>query len=83
MECNLYCPGLEATNWRAEHAIRPMVVARKVWGGNRTAAGAHAQSILLTVLQTCRQQNRPVLPRLLCSSRREVLELAPPHRLSR
>jgi hypothetical protein len=32
----LNCPGLEATNWRAEQAIRPMVVARKVWGGNRT-----------------------------------------------
>jgi transposase len=30
-------PGLEATNWRAEQAFRPMVVARKVWGGNRTA----------------------------------------------
>lgn len=28
----LNCPGLEATNWRAEQAIRPMVVTRKVWG---------------------------------------------------
>jgi Transposase IS66 family len=26
----LRCPGLEATNWRAEQAIRPMVVTRKV-----------------------------------------------------
>jgi transposase len=40
----LNCPGLEATNWRAEQAIRPMVVARKVWGGNRTARGAQTQS---------------------------------------
>ena len=66
----LYGPGLEATNWRAEQAFRPMVVTRKVWGGNRTANGAPAQSILLSILQTCRQQNRPVLPlllRLLCS----------------
>ncbi|MGB8030341.1 MAG: IS66 family transposase [Terracidiphilus sp.] len=39
----LYCPGLEATNWRAEQAIRPMVVTRKVWGGNRTPTGAHAK----------------------------------------
>jgi transposase len=31
----LSCPGLEATNWRAEQAIRPMVVTRKVWGGIR------------------------------------------------
>jgi len=27
----LYCPGLDATNYRAEQAIRPMVVTRKVW----------------------------------------------------
>jgi hypothetical protein len=26
----LDCPGLEATNWRAEQAIGPMVVTRKV-----------------------------------------------------
>ena len=77
----LYCPGLEATNWRAEQAIRPMVVTRKVWGGNRTPAGARTQSILLSILQTCRQQNRPVLPlleRLLCSSRPQVLDLTTP-----
>ena len=82
----LYCPGLEATNWRAEQAIRPMVVTRKVWGGNRTTNGARAQSILLSILQTCRQQDRPVLPlleRLLCSSRPQVLDLTTPCRLSR
>jgi transposase len=33
-------PTIDATNWRAEQAIRPAVVNRKVWGGNRTAAGA-------------------------------------------
>ena len=82
----LYGPGLEATNWRAEQAFRPMLVPRPVWGGNRTANGAPAQSILLSILQTCRQQNRPVLPlllRLLCSPRPRVLDLTPPRRLSR
>lgn len=82
----LYCPGLEATNWRAEQAIRPMVVTRKVWGGNRTANGARTQSILLSLLQTCRQQNRPVLPvlkRLLCSPRPRALDLTTPRRPSR
>ena len=77
----LYCPGMEATNWRAEQAIRPMVVARKVWGGNRTQAGAHTQSILLSVIQTCRQQNRPVLPlleQLLCSPQPKVFNLIAP-----
>jgi hypothetical protein len=32
-------PGLGATNWRAELAIRFGVILRKVWGGNRTRAG--------------------------------------------
>jgi transposase len=41
--------GIDATNHRAEQAIRPAVVNRKVWGGNRTEAGAVAQSVLMTV----------------------------------
>jgi transposase len=28
-------------------------VNRKVWGGNRTWAGAEAQSILMSVIRTC------------------------------
>jgi len=36
----LRAPGVQATNWRAEQAIRPAVVCRKAWGGNRTWAGA-------------------------------------------
>jgi transposase len=51
----LEMPGVAATNWRAEQAIRPAVVNRKVWGGNRTHRGAHAQSILMSLLATCRQ----------------------------
>jgi transposase len=54
-------PSIEPTNWRAEQAIRPAVVNRKVWGGNRTALGAQAQSVLMSVLETCRRQTRPVL----------------------
>jgi transposase len=54
-------PGLDATNWRAEQAIRPAVVNRKVWGGSRTNAGATAQSILMSVLRTCAQQQRDAL----------------------
>ena len=45
-----------ATNWEAEQAIRPAVVNRKVWGGNRTAAGASAQGIVTSVLETCKKQ---------------------------
>jgi transposase len=57
----LKVPGIDATNYRAEQAMRPAAVNRKVWGGNRTAAGAAAQSILMTVLRTGRQQLRDTL----------------------
>jgi transposase len=53
--------GIDATNWRAEQALRPAVVNRKVWGGNRTEAGAAAQAILMSVLFTARQQRRDAM----------------------
>jgi transposase len=46
----------EATNCRGEQAIRPAVVNRKINGGNRTPAGAHAQEILVSVHRTARQR---------------------------
>lgn len=49
-------PGADATNWRGEQAIRPAVVNRKVWGGNRSQAGARAQSVIMSVMQTCVQR---------------------------
>jgi transposase len=64
----LRIPGVEATNWRAEHAIRPAVVCRKVWGGNRTWAGATTWQTLASVLRTASQQGRDpieLLTRLL------------------
>lgn len=57
--------GVEATNWRAEQAIRPAVVNRKVWGGNRTPVGAHTQQVLVSVLRTCQQQARDPTPILI------------------
>lgn len=49
-------PGLPATNWMAEQALRPAVVNRKVWGGNRTWRGACHQERLMSVLRTSGQQ---------------------------
>ena len=49
-------PTIDATNWRAEHAIRPAVVTRKVCGGNRTVRGAETQQILASVLRTLDQR---------------------------
>jgi transposase len=54
-------PGLDATNWRAELAIRFGVILRKVWGGSRTWAGARAQSVLMSVWRTCWQRGRSAL----------------------
>jgi len=48
----LYDPDIEATNWPAEQAVRPLVVNRKVFGGNRTTSGGHAQEILGSVFAT-------------------------------
>jgi transposase len=53
--------GIDATNFRAEQALRPAVVNRKVWGGNRTEAGAMAQSILMTVLFTATRQGHDAM----------------------
>ena len=49
-------PEVDATNWRAEQAIRPAVVTRKVCGGNRTPHGAATQQVVASVLRTCWQQ---------------------------
>lgn len=51
----LYEENLEASNWPAEQAIRPAVVNRKVFGGNRTSTGAHALEVLASLFATCRQ----------------------------
>jgi len=53
----LWAPEVDATNWRAEQAIRPAVVTRKVCGGNRTSRGAETQEILASVVQTARQRD--------------------------
>ena len=76
----LRCPGLEATHYRGEHAIRPAVVTRTVWGGHRTATGAHTQEVLTSVLRTWHQHDNdpvPYLVALLRSPQPYVLDLDP------
>ena len=53
----LWAPDVDATNWPAEHAIRPAVVNRKICGGNRTPRGAQTQQILASVVRTARQRH--------------------------
>ena len=76
----LRCFGLDATNNAAERAIRGMVIARKVWGGNRTWEGAHTQQILVSVLRTCWQQGKDAFTRcvrLLRAPRAVILDTVP------
>jgi hypothetical protein len=42
-----------------------MVIARKVWGGNRTWEGARTQQILVSVLRTCWQQGKDAFTRMV------------------
>jgi transposase len=73
-------PGVDATNHQAEQALRPAVVNRKVWGGNRTEAGAKAQSILMSVLGTCRKRAREAMDyisKVLCGGPTQPLLPAP------
>jgi transposase len=53
----LYDPTIDATNWRAEQALRPAVVNRKVSGGNRTWLGAQTQQVLATLFRTSGQRH--------------------------
>ncbi len=76
----LHRPGLAATNHAAERALRGMVIARKVWGGNRSWAGARTQHVLVSVLRTCGQQGQDIFTRvvaLLRAPRAVMLDIVP------
>lgn len=76
----LHGPGLGATNNAAERAIRGIVIARTVWGGNRSWAGAWTQQVLVSVLRTCGEQGKDAFPRLvalLCAPQAMTLDLVP------
>jgi transposase len=52
---------VDATNYRAEQAIRPGVVNRKVWGGSRTDNGARTHERLVSLLRIIAQQGADVM----------------------
>ncbi len=49
-------PEVEGTNNRAEQALRPYVVKRKISGGHRSWAGARKHAVLVSVLASCNQR---------------------------
>lgn len=53
--CNYLCDGrLEIDNNRSERAIKPFVIGRKNWLFHGSGAGAHAGSILYSLIETCK-----------------------------
>lgn len=52
--------GIEPTNNISERALRHGVIWRKLSFGTQSAAGSRFVETMLTVIETCRQQDRPV-----------------------
>ena len=50
--------GVEPTNNQAERALRHAVIWRKLSFGTQSAAGSRFVETMLTVIETCRQQDR-------------------------
>jgi hypothetical protein len=67
-------PSLEATNNRAERALRPAVIARKLSCGNKTERGKETWEILTSLTATCHQRGQDFAEFL-----RPMLTLAPAH----
>lgn len=57
-------PGVEPTNNISERGIRPAVQWRKTCFGTQSRSGSRFVERILTVVGTCRAQNRPLLPYL-------------------
>ena len=51
-------PGVEATNNAAERSLRPLVIARKISGGTRTARGSTIRMTLYSLAATARMQGK-------------------------
>jgi transposase len=67
-------PSLEATNNRAERALRPAVIARKLSCGNKTQRGKRTLEILASLAATCHQRGQDFVETL-----RPHLTIAPSH----
>ncbi|MGI8826622.1 MAG: IS66 family transposase [Chloroflexota bacterium] len=65
-------PLVDATNNAAERSLRPLVIARKVSGGTRSATGSTTRMILYSICATARIQGTD--PTAIC----QQLLLAPP-----
>lgn len=56
--------GVELTNNLAERGIRKAVVIRKISGGSRSDLGAETFAVNMSIIQTIRMRNQPLIPTL-------------------
>jgi transposase len=56
--------GVELTNNLAERGIRKAVVVRKISGGSRSDLGAETFAVNMSIIQTIRMRNQPIIPTL-------------------
>jgi transposase len=54
--------GGEPTNNAGERSLRHAVIWRKLSFGTQSAGGSRFVEMMLTVIETCRQQHRNVFP---------------------
>lgn len=60
----LLYPNVPLTNNLAERQIRPMVVTRKISGGSRSWEGAKTHAVNMSIFQSLRLQQEPLVPAL-------------------
>lgn len=56
--------GVELTNNLAERGIRKAVVVRKISGGSRSDTGAETFAVNMSIIQTLKMRNQPLIPTL-------------------
>jgi transposase len=74
--------GVEPTNNAAEQALRHAVIWRKLSFGTQSASGSRFVERLLTVIETCRRQERNALTWLIESVQADLNRVAGPSLLS-
>jgi len=57
-------PNVPLTNNLAERQLRPMVVTRKISGGSRSLEGAKTHAVNMSIFQTIRMQQHPIVSTL-------------------
>lgn len=61
--------GIDGTNFRGEQAVRPCVVNRKTWGGNRTWTGARTQGVITSIIATAAKNGVDIVDYLAARAR--------------